>query len=73
MIEKSLAQLSSNNQSRSALFQAFYRDERGATAIEYAMLIAMVASVCIISFAAVGGASGGGWNGVANKVSNAMK
>jgi pilus assembly protein Flp/PilA len=52
---------------------AFARDERGATAIEYALLIAMIAMVCIVAFGAVGGASGGGWDGVAAKVSNAMK
>jgi pilus assembly protein Flp/PilA len=61
------------NQRIRNIARAFSRDERGATAIEYALLIAMVAMVCIVSFGAVGGASGGGWNGVANKVSNAMK
>lgn len=47
-------------------------DRSGATAIEYGLIAALMALVCIASFTALGGSSGGGWNGMANKVTDAM-
>ncbi len=51
----------------------FVRDESGATAIEYSLVMVMVAAACIASFKAMGGATNGGWGGVANKVTTAMQ
>ena len=55
------------------LIRRFGRDQSGATAIEYCLLLAMISVACIGAFKAVGGATGGGWGDVANKVGNAMK
>ena len=55
------------------LVQRFVRDETGATAIEYSLMLMMISVACIASFKAVGGSTSNGWGGVANKVGNAMK
>ena len=59
--------------STTALIRRFGRDQSGATAIEYCLLLAMISVACIGAFKAVGGATGGGWGDVANKAGNAMK
>ena len=51
-----------------ALLKRFSRDEAGTTAIEYAIMIAMVAAVCIAAFKQLAGASGGSMNDTALKV-----
>jgi pilus assembly protein Flp/PilA len=51
----------------------FVREEDGATAIEYALIIALIALACIVTFNATGGGIGNTWNSVANTVANAMK
>ena len=48
------------------------RDETGATAIEYGLIAALIATVCITAFSALGGASGGKWGNVANKAASVM-
>ena len=55
------------------LLVRFCGDERGATSLEYAIMLAMMSIACITAFRAVGGTSGGAWGDTANKVSNAMK
>lgn len=55
------------------LLQRFAKDQSGATAIEYGMIASLIAVACIASFTALGGSSNQGWQGVANKASNAMK
>ena len=55
------------------LLSRFSTNESGATAIEYSLIAAMIAVVCISAFAALGGSSSGSWANTANKVSNAMK
>lgn len=55
------------------LAQQFRDDEAGATAIEYALMLVMISVASIAAFKAVGGATGGGWGAVGNKVSSAMK
>lgn len=50
----------------------FISDVRGATAIEYGLIAALIAVACIASFSQLGGSSGGSWGNTANKASNAM-
>jgi Flp pilus assembly pilin Flp len=57
----------------SSRFAAFINDEAGSTAIEYALIAAMIAVACIASFNSLGGSSSGGWGNVANKAGDAMK
>jgi Flp pilus assembly pilin Flp len=47
-------------------------NESGATAIEYALLAAMISIAIVNAVSAVGAANGGGWANVANKASAAM-
>lgn len=47
-------------------------DQRGATAIEYGMIVALIAVACIGAFQAVGGGAGGKWNDIESKVSAAL-
>ena len=55
------------------LIKRFANDERGATAIEYSLIATVIGVACIGAFTQLGGNSSQGWNGTANKVSNAMK
>ena len=55
-----------------ALLSRFAKDVTGATAIEYAVLIGMMALVCIASFSALGTGSSGKWGNMANAVITAM-
>jgi len=52
--------------------RTFTNDRSGATAIEYSLLLSLIAVACILSFQMLGGASSGSWGGTANKVGNAM-
>ncbi len=53
-------------------FKQFLLDESGATAIEYGLLIALVAMACIAGFRALSGASGGRWDQTSSDLVNAM-
>jgi Flp pilus assembly pilin Flp len=44
----------------------------GATAMEFGMIVALIAVAIIGSLMAVGGANGGGWSAMANKAINGM-
>ena len=46
-------------------------DERGATAIEYGLIAALIVIVTIGGIRAVGSSNGGGWGNVANRVAAA--
>ena len=48
------------------------RDESGATAIEYGLIAAMIAVLCIAAVAALGGGVQGLFVRVQNKAGNAM-
>jgi len=50
----------------------FLADERGATAIEYSLLIAMLTLVILGAVSALGGGTGGLWTGNADQISTAM-
>ncbi len=55
------------------LADRFARNDRGATAIEYSLIAALIAVACIGAFSALGNANGGGWAGMANTVISAMQ
>lgn len=50
----------------------FARDQRGATAIEYALLASLIALVLIGSFMAVGDRLGGGYDSTAQRLIDGM-
>ena len=50
------------------LLSRFVADEKGATGVEYAILLAMMALACIAAFSTLGGAQGGKWGDMANTV-----
>jgi pilus assembly protein Flp/PilA len=49
------------------LFGSFFRDERGATAIEYGLVAAFIAIVVLVSFALLGDPLEGLFSGVAGE------
>ncbi len=53
-------------------FKEFWADETGATAIEYGLLLALVAMACIGGFRALSGASGGRWDQTSSDLVDAM-
>jgi pilus assembly protein Flp/PilA len=48
-------------------------DDRGATAIEYGLIVALIASALISAFALVGSSNEDSWAGTATKASEAMQ
>ena len=49
------------------------RDESGATAIEYGLIMGLMAVALIGAIGATGSSTGDKWEGVANKVGDAME
>ena len=49
-------------------FLRIFKDERGATAIEYALILAMVFLAMIVGLVSVGSANTGMWNYVSQQV-----
>lgn len=47
-------------------------DERGATAIEYGLIAALIAVFCMGGIKALGGGAGGMWTDIASKFAAAM-
>jgi len=54
-----------------ALFRGFIRDEEGATAVEYGVLIALIIGVLILVIAALGQSVGGAFNTTATAIDGA--
>ena len=54
------------------LVAQFARDDRGATAIEYGLIAALVAVGALGGMSALGGGLGGSWGNTATKVTDAM-
>jgi pilus assembly protein Flp/PilA len=50
----------------------FWRDEGGTTAVEYAVLLALIIGVCISAISFFGSSAGGSWNDTSDKLSTAM-
>ncbi len=44
--------------------QAFFRDDEAATAVEYAVMLAMIIVTCLAAISSFGGASHGMWGGI---------
>ncbi|HEU4377330.1 MAG TPA: Flp family type IVb pilin [Hyphomicrobiaceae bacterium] len=57
----------------SGLLRGFARDERGATAIEYGLIAALVAVVMLAGLKTLGSGNSGSWDSTANKAINAVK
>lgn len=53
--------------------KSFVRSQKGATAIEYALIAALIAIAMLAGLTLVGNKTGGQYNNVANKVGKAMK
>lgn len=56
-----------------AKLHSLVRDERGATAIEYGLILALVALGAVTAMSQLGGASSGGLKATADAVANAVK
>ncbi len=50
------------------IFTKFLREEEGTTAVEYAVMLAMILMVTIGAVGAVGGQSGGMWGGIESEL-----
>ena len=49
----------------------FFKDEEGATMVEYALMLALIAIVCIVAVTAIGTNANSTFNTAANKLSGA--
>jgi pilus assembly protein Flp/PilA len=47
-------------------------DTRGATAIEYGLIAALIVMAMMVSLGSLGGGVAGKWNGLGNTVGNTM-
>ena len=47
-------------------------DQSGATAIEYGLIVALIAVACLGAFEAMGGGSTGMWTRISDRVTNAI-
>ena len=57
----------------SGQLRSFAQDERGATAIEYGLIAALVAVAMLAGLKALGSGNSGSWGSTANKATDAMK
>jgi len=60
---------------RSSIVQSlrrYSRDERGGTAIEYSLMLALIAMACLVAFNQLSDSQSGSWGNTANKAANAM-
>ena len=51
----------------------FLQDERGATAIEYGLILSLMTIVCIAGFVALGSGSGGMWDNIGSLLGGALR
>jgi len=56
----------------SQFFLRLLRDNRGATAIEYGLIVALVAIAALVAIQGTGDGNEGLWGGMTGKVENAM-
>ena len=56
-----------------AAIQRFVRDERGATAIEYGLIVALVAIGLLAGLKALGSGNSSSWGDTSAKITDAMK
>lgn len=50
----------------------FSRDDCGGTAIEYSLMLALIAMACLVAFNQLSDSQSGSWGNTANKAANAM-
>jgi Flp pilus assembly pilin Flp len=50
----------------------FWRDESAATAVEYAVMLALIIGICIGAISFFGGTAGGSWEDTSAKLDSAM-
>lgn len=50
----------------------FLRDESGPSAVEYAVMLALIIGVCIVAIGFFGSTANGSWVDTGNKLGNAM-
>lgn len=53
-------------------FAKLLRDEKAATAVEYALIVALIVVACMASIALVADGTIGMWNNVSSNISRAM-
>ena len=53
-------------------FRRLTANEGGATAIEYGLIVALIAVACIGGFSALGGGAGGMWTNLSSTVQTSM-
>ncbi len=51
----------------------FHSEEHAATIVEYAILLALIAAICILSITATGGVSSGIWQDNASEMDSALR
>ena len=54
------------------LIMRFLQDDCGATAVEYAVMLALIIGVCITAIGFFGSTANGSWVDTGNKLGNAM-
>jgi pilus assembly protein Flp/PilA len=47
-------------------------DVRGATAIEYGLIVSLIVIAIVVGISALGSSNGGAWGNLSNKVDNAL-
>ena len=52
------------------MLRTLHCDQRGATAIEYGLIAALIAIAMMTGLSALGGGSGGMWTSIGTKVAN---
>ena len=57
----------------SLLFKRLLRDNRGATAVEYGLIVALIVIAIIGALQGVGGANGLGWGNINTRVTEALR
>ena len=50
------------------IFKILLRDQRGATSIEYGLIIALIALAMLVSLTAINGRVGSMWGGIASLI-----
>jgi len=53
-----------------AMLHRLYRDEEGATAVEYGVLVALIIAACVVIIAVLGGQINAAFQAVSDELSN---
>ena len=55
-----------------SIFRTLRRDQSGATAVEYGLIIALISIAALGAMKVLGGGNGGAWDRMADNVVNAL-